>query len=118
MGDMLETCRTESGSDARFTWVDEAFLIERGVEPWSELPLWLPESSGTHGYFHRAAIGRAVAAGLTFRPLAETVRDTLAWQRSSEGRPLPARSGVALPDTSLSAGREAALLAEWRERAS
>lgn len=116
MGELLEACREESGSDARFTWVDEEFLLEHGVEPWSELPLWLPESGGTHLYFHRAAIDRALAAGLTFRPLAETVRDTLDWQRSTEGRPLPAKSGVALPDTSLGADREAELLAQWRAR--
>ncbi|HEX8222722.1 MAG TPA: SDR family oxidoreductase [Allosphingosinicella sp.] len=116
MGDLLETCRAESGGEARFTWVDEAFLTERCVQPWSELPLWLPESSATHRYFHRAAIGRALAAGLTFRPLAETVRDTLAWQRSSEGRPLPEKSGVPLPDTTLRAEREAELLAEWHGR--
>ncbi|HEX8572584.1 MAG TPA: SDR family oxidoreductase [Allosphingosinicella sp.] len=116
MGALLETCRAASGGGVRFTWVDEAFLIERGVRPWSELPLWLPESSETHRYFHRAAIGRALAAGLTFRPLADTVRATLDWQRASEGRPLPEKSGVAMPDVTLRPEREAELLDEWHRR--
>jgi 2'-hydroxyisoflavone reductase len=116
MGDLLETCRAASAGGSWFTWVDETFLTERGVEPWNHLPLWLPESSATHRYFHRASIDRALAAGLTFRPLADTVRDTLAWQRSSAGRPLPEKSGVAMPDATLRPEREAELLEEWHRR--
>ena len=116
MGDLLETCRAASGSDANFTWVDEAFLAERGVLPWSHLPLWLPQSRETHRCFHRVPIDRALAAGLAFRPLAETVRDTLAWQRSSAGQPLPEKLGVAMPDETLAPQREAELLAEWHSR--
>lgn len=116
MGELLETCRSASGSDSHFTWVDEAFLTERGVLPWTHLPLWMPPSRETHAYFHRIGVDRALAAGLTFRPLAETVRDTLAWQRSSEGRPLPRKPGVPTPDLTLSAVRERELLDEWHQR--
>jgi 2'-hydroxyisoflavone reductase len=116
MGEMLETCRSASGSDAHFTWVDEAFLIERGVLPWTHLPLWMPPSVKTHAYFHRIGADPALAAGLTFRPLAETVRDTLAWQRASEGRPLPEKPGVPTPDLTLSAAREREVLDEWHAR--
>jgi 2'-hydroxyisoflavone reductase len=116
MGRFLEECRAASGSDARLTWVGEQFLLERGVEPWGELPLWIPESSESHRYFIRTNIDRALDAGLTFRPLAETVRDTLAWQREREGRPMPDKPGVPQPDVSLKPERERELLAEWHGR--
>jgi 2'-hydroxyisoflavone reductase len=114
MGELLATCRAASGSDARFTWVDEAFLAERGVLSWTNLPLWIPESPQGPKYFHRTDIDRALSAGLTFRPLAETVRDTLAWQRANAGKPLPEKLGVATPDLTLGPERERELLDEWR----
>jgi 2'-hydroxyisoflavone reductase len=91
MGGMLETCRMVSGSDARFVWMDEKHLLEQGVEPWGELPLWIPAAD--NGIFE-ARNDRAIAAGLTFRPLAETVADTLDWDRA---RPtdVPLRAGLA-----------------------
>ena len=74
--EVLETCREVAGSDAVFTWVPDGFLAERDVGEWMELPLWIqdPEEAG----MHETNVSRAVAAGLTFRPLADTVRDTLA----------------------------------------
>lgn len=76
MEDFLTACREALGSDARFTWVDEAFLRERGVRPFSDLPLLLAkESAGFSAIDSR----KAQAAGLRTRPLAETVRDTAAW---------------------------------------
>jgi 2'-hydroxyisoflavone reductase len=98
---LLETCRSVAGSDARFTWVAEDFLLEQGVAPWSELPLWIPDADDI------TPIGRALAAGLRFRPLADTVRDTLAWDAT---RPADTtyRSG-------LGPAREAELLRAWHE---
>ena len=116
MGRFLEECRAASGSGARFTWAGEGFLLERGVEAWSELPLWIPESSETHRHFLKVSVARAVAAGLTFRPLAETIRDTLAWQRERAGQPLPDKPGVPQPDVSLKPERERELLDEWHGR--
>lgn len=113
MGALLETCRAASGGDARFIWVDEAFLTERGVLPWTHLPLWMPDSAESHRCFHRVPSDDAVAAGLTFRPLEQTVRDTLAWQEASGGEPVPDKPGVPMPDLSLRPEREAKLLAEW-----
>ncbi|MDQ3804699.1 MAG: SDR family oxidoreductase [Acidobacteriota bacterium] len=118
MGRFLEECLTVSRSDARLTWVNEQFLLERGAQAWSELPLWIPESSETHRYFLRPNIDRALAAGLTFRPLAETIRDTLTWQRESEGRPMPDKPGVPQPDVTLKPARERELLDEWHRRSS
>ena len=107
LGTLLDTCRDVAGGDARITWVDESFLLEQGVEPWSEMPLWIPGEEGVGG--HSFDVDKALAEGLAFRPLAGTVADTLAWAR---GRPTdaPLRAGLQ-PD------REAELLRAWRSRA-
>jgi len=103
MTELLTTCRDVAGSDARFSWFDDQALIAAKVEPWSELPLWIPEADPAFGGMLLGANARARAAGLHTRPLADTVRDTLAWARTPEG--LVARSPHA-----LTAGREAELL--------
>jgi len=106
MGEMLETCRDAAGSDADIVWVDESFLLERGVQPWTELPVWLPSSDPEAGGFSTFDASKAIAEGLTFRPLTETVRDTLEWHRDvMKGQ--PARDGA------VSREREAKLLTEW-----
>lgn len=81
LGEILETCRTVSGSGARLTWVPDAFLQENDAASTSLLPFYLPASSDMPGLM-TASITKAVAAGLTFRPLADTVRDTLAWDKT------------------------------------
>ena len=82
-GELLERARTAIGSDASFTWTDEQRILDAGVQPWTELPLWLPGTE--YRGMARADIGRALAAGLRFRPLEETVVDTLAWDRTVPG---------------------------------
>lgn len=80
MREVLDTCRSVSGSDARFTWVPDTFLIDQGVGPWMEMTLWVPEEG--HAGFFTFDNSKAIAAGLRFRPLPETVRDTLDWART------------------------------------
>jgi len=75
---MLEACKWASQSEATFTWVDQKFLLDQEVKPWSELPLWIPNAPADAG-FMRMSNAKAVAAGLTFRPVEETARATLAW---------------------------------------
>lgn len=108
MNDLLQTCKEASASDARFVWVSDLFLTEHEAGAWMELPLWIPESAEETGGFLRASSDKAIQDGLTFRPLAVTVRDTLAWDRT---RPA---------DTEHRAGmkpeREAELLEMWRVR--
>lgn len=87
---MLDVCRDVSGGDARFRWVDEAYLLARGVQPWSELPLWIPDSA--NGIFE-VRNGKAIAKGLTFRALKTTVRDTLEWDRLRQ-RDEPMKAGL------------------------
>jgi 2'-hydroxyisoflavone reductase len=80
-GAMLETCKQASGSDANFKWASAEFLAENKVEAWSDIPVWVPDTSEDAG-FSRVNVSKAIAAGLTFRPLAETVRDTLEWAKN------------------------------------
>ncbi len=78
MGRLLEECQSVTGrNDLRPLWVDEKFLLQREVYP----PLWAPaEEAGAHA----VDCGKALRAGLTFRPLAATIRDTLAWKNGGE----------------------------------
>lgn len=108
LGEVLDTSRAVSGSDATFTWLDEAFLLAHGAQPWTELPLWVPESDPQLAGFNKFSIDRALAAGLTFRPLADTVAATLAWD-AARPTDTPPRAG-------LTREREAELLAAWRAR--
>ena len=62
---------------AELVWVDDETVLEAGVQPWTELPLWLPGDGDTG--MMEVDVSRAIAAGLRFRPLEETARDTLAW---------------------------------------
>ncbi len=104
MGDVLETSKRASASDARFTWVGGEFLSAQGVQPFTELPLWLP---GEEQNFARISNERALDAGLSIRPLEETVEDTLQWAKT---RPAdePRKAG-------LTREREAELLKLWHE---
>ncbi len=79
MQQVLEACKAVSSSDAHFIWVSDEQLLEAKAGPWMEVPLWIPENDPETVGFMRVNCGKAIAAGLTFRPLAETVRDTLAW---------------------------------------
>ena len=79
MEDVLQTCVRVSGSDATLRWADAAFLLAEGVTPWTEMPLWVPNVDGSYDGFSTTDVGKAIRDGLTFCPLAQTVRDTLAW---------------------------------------
>lgn len=114
MGELLETCRDVSASGARLVWVDESFLLEQGVGQWMELPLWLPERSSA---VLSADVSRAVAAGLRFRPLEETVRDTLAWAESVGVTTAPLAGGREFGAAGMDPERERELLAAWRAAA-
>jgi 2'-hydroxyisoflavone reductase len=115
-GQLLDTCRAVGGSDALFTWVSEAFLAEQGVAPWSELPLWLPLSDPDLLGFSDVSCAKAIAAGLTFRDLATTVRDTLAWDATREDSDAPPARALQ-PRAGLAPEREMELLQAWHNRA-
>ena len=113
LGAMLERIRGATGgaASAELVWIEEDRLAEAGVEPWDELPLWLdlPRHPDFRGFL-AVDIARALRAGLTFRPLEETVAETLAW--AGGGAQTTARRGdVPLPPPAgLSREREGELL--------
>ena len=109
IGEMLDGIRGVTSEDATFTWVDADFLAEHDVRPWMDMTVWIPPREGFEG-FARVECGRAIAEGLTFRPLAETARDTLEWfQTLPEERRSRMKAG-------LPAEREAEVLAAWHSR--
>jgi len=77
-GAMLETCKRVSGSDAKVRWASVEFLNQNKVEAWSDMPVWVPDNEENAG-FSRVDISKGIKAGMKFRPLEDTVRDTLAW---------------------------------------
>jgi 2'-hydroxyisoflavone reductase len=102
----LAECKSVTDSDAEFTWISEDFLLQEKVAAWSELPLWLPEEAAPHlKGFMFISPDKAVAAGLNFRPLSDTIRDTLSWYEST-GSDLKA---------GLDRDKERALLYKWHE---
>jgi 2'-hydroxyisoflavone reductase len=103
MGRLLEECESVGGGgDAELVWVSEDFLIEQRVEPFTELPLWVPREDAA---MLAIDCGKAIAAGLSFRPVSETVRDVLDWDRS--------RTADTEPGAGLRPERERELLRAW-----
>jgi 2'-hydroxyisoflavone reductase len=81
IGRLLEVSKQVSGSDANFRWASVDFLNQNKVEAWSDMPTWVPDDEEGAG-FSRVDVSKAINAGLRFRPLEETVRDTLAWAQT------------------------------------
>ncbi len=110
MEEMLGACREASRSNARFIWVPAEFLAEHEVAPWRHMPCWLP-SEGAYAGFGERSIARALDAGLTFRPMQATVRDTLQWYDALEAErreQIRGRAGV-------TDEKESEVIAAWRE---
>ncbi|MFJ2026135.1 NAD-dependent epimerase/dehydratase family protein [Streptomyces sp. NPDC087897] len=78
MGELLAACVAVTGSDAELRWTDAETLLAAGVEPWSDLPVWLPPGE-LYDTLHRGDHTKAYAAGLRCRPVEETVADTWSW---------------------------------------
>jgi 2'-hydroxyisoflavone reductase len=108
VGGMLDGIKTALHASATFTYADADFLEAQKVSPWSDMPVWVP-SKGEEGGLSRTSIKKALAAGLTFRPLDLTARDTLAWFKT-----LPADRQANLK-AGLKPEREAEVLAEWHK---
>lgn len=97
-------------AQCRFTWVAAPFLQTKGVQPWTELPLWVDDAPG----LNRTNVTRAIGAGLTFTPLAKTVVDTLAWAQEH----VRMHGSESLGSAGLRAEKEAGVLAAWAQRSS
>ncbi|WP_200215259.1 NAD-dependent epimerase/dehydratase family protein [Micromonospora coerulea] len=109
MGELLDAAVGVTGGGAVLRWTDPEPILAAGVEPWNDLPIWIPLGH-EYRWLQERDVTRAYAAGLVCRPVAETVADTWRWLREVGGVPpragRPARAAVG-----LSPEREAALLA-------
>lgn len=102
LGELLKACQKASKKPSEMIWVSEEFLEENKVQDWSELPLWLSSKRKMPG-FMKANIEKAKRAGLTFRPLEETLQDIVAWEKKRDEQ----------ESTTLSSGKEEKLLSRW-----
>ncbi len=110
IGQMLDTIKSANKSNATLTWVNADFLEAQKIAPWSDMPVWIPPR-GEEAGGARISIQRALAKGLTFRPLVDTARDTLAWFKSQ-----PAERQAKLK-AGLTRERESEVLAAWHKQA-
>ncbi|MEU6919027.1 NAD-dependent epimerase/dehydratase family protein [Streptomyces olindensis] len=98
MGELLDACVRVTGGAAELRWTEPEVILRAGIEPWTELPVWVPPGSDLHDALHGADVSRAVAAGLRCRPVEETVADTWSWLRAIGGtapqRPDRTRKGL------------------------
>ncbi len=103
MRDVLSACKCATAEPATLTWVSEEFLQANKVQPYMQMPLWIPREGRSV-----VANQRAIDKGMRYRPIADTVRDTLAWAKTARGDKPFARTG-------LPAERERELLAKWHD---
>lgn len=106
MGEILDTCRQVSQSDAQFVRVSEAFIAQENIGGWANLPLWLPPGDPEYAGFWACNIDKALAAGLSLRPISDTIRAILDWDALRDG-------GL---KTGLSREREQELIAAWKSQ--
>jgi 2'-hydroxyisoflavone reductase len=119
MGSWLGDAARAVGSDAQLTWVEDDFLLAHEVEPWTELPLWMPlGQDGDHVW--DADTSGAAKTGLSCRPVSETVRDTWAWMRADDVQPDDVAGrfgGRGVGGTNgMDADKERRILAAWHAR--
>jgi 2'-hydroxyisoflavone reductase len=107
MRDMLTGIAAAIQADPQLLWVPTDFLESEKVEAWSDMPVWVPARGDTAGFAKRS-IRKALTAGLTFRPLATTATDTLAWFKQQ-----PAERQAKLK-AGLTPAREGEVLAKWK----
>jgi 2'-hydroxyisoflavone reductase len=113
IAEMLYGVKAVTTAGAQFTWVPWEFLQSQDVRPWRHMTVWQPPYGRTAGYQRRKA-EKAIAKGLTFRPLAVTAKDTLDWHKT---RP-QAEQDATLEGkiNGLSMKREAEVLAAWKAK--
>ena len=104
MRELLHGCKCATATPVQFTWASEEFLLENKVGPWMQMPMWIPRDANSY-----AANDKAIKSGLKFRPLGQTIADTLAWAKKERGARPFRRTGVR-------SELEKELLAKWHAR--
>lgn len=99
---LLDICAKTVGTDVTLVWTSPSFLAEQRVRPWRDLPLWLPDEM--RGLL-QVDMTKATIDGLAFRPLSETINDTLIWAQQ--------RPETYVWQAGLTPEREARILAQW-----
>ncbi len=105
-GELLHRCRDFLKSTSDFRWVGETFLLEREVQPWTEIPLWIPDH--LEG-LHEVDASKARECGLQCRPIEETIQDTWEWMRDVKTPKFQQAPLWLTPE------KEQQLLTEWKE---
>jgi len=108
-GELIDACRVGTGATAQVTWGSEQLLLAHGVEPFTEMPLWLPDEPENRA-FYSMSNAQARAQGLELRHLADTARDTWEWLRAVRAGEIPEPIAGGFVARGLSSEREAALL--------
>ncbi|MCC6319413.1 MAG: NAD-dependent epimerase/dehydratase family protein [Gemmatimonadaceae bacterium] len=111
MAEVLYGIKAVTNAGASFVWVPADFLATQQIRGWRHMPIWLPPTGATAGFLRRN-IDKALKAGLTFRPLAVTAKDTLDWHRAR-----PEAERTALENGTIAgipASKEAEVIAAWR----
>ncbi|MET7731580.1 NAD-dependent epimerase/dehydratase family protein [Streptomyces sp. NPDC005402] len=85
MGELLDACVAVTGGHAELRWTDPDIVLDAGIAPWTDLPVWVPPDTDLHTTLHDGDTSRAAAAGLRCRPVSETVADTWRWLREIGG---------------------------------
>lgn len=113
MEQLIEKAKQATGSSTPVTWVEETFLKEQGVQPWMEMPLWLPESFSLRedGRLPEGEIvfslDRAIEYGLQTRPVEDTIRDLVTWWDTL---------GKSEPGAGIALSKETLVLQEWHAK--
>ena len=113
MAEMLYGIKGVTTAGAQFTWVPADFSREQKVRAGGDMPVWVPDGPNNVA-FSRRSIAKAIAAGLTFRPLAVTAKDTLDWNKTRPAEEL--RGARRRASRGISAEREAEVLAAWKAK--
>lgn len=114
-GELVDTCVELTGSLARPVWVDDDFLLGHEVAVWSGLPLWMPDRPEFAAVWAPDS-SRALAAGMSCRPVVESLRDTWAWLSGDDVPEVLPRYRGGLPDNGMEPQRERDVIAAWFDR--
>ncbi|MGD1849452.1 MAG: NAD-dependent epimerase/dehydratase family protein [Cyanophyceae cyanobacterium] len=113
LGDVWRSCLALVDKPATLVPMDELFLLESGVQPWLEVPLWVPSFDKTMRGFTRMDTRKAERYGLVLRPISDTLRDVFEWDQQ---RAKASESQADLLKSGLAENRQINLLKSWSEQ--